>query len=114
MRGPRNGPRTPPAGGHSFTASLGFGFALSRLFLQELFELFGEERSDLEEVADDAVVGDLEDRRLGILVDRADHLRRAHAGQVLDGAGNPEAQIELGRDRAAGLADLEAMRPPAR
>src|SRR6202795_890948 len=83
-------------------------------FLQQLLEFFGQERGDLEEGADDGVGGDLEDRRLGILVDRADHLRRAHAGQVLDGARDAEAQVELGRDRAAGLADLEAMRPPAR
>src|SRR5260370_3598676 len=84
------------------------------LLVQEVFELLGEEGGDLEEVTDDAVVGDLEDRRLRVLVDRADHLGGPHAGQVLDRAGDAEAQVELGRDRAPGLADLEPVRPPAR
>src|SRR5580765_2944966 len=48
-------------------------------FLEELLEFRGEQRRDLEQIAHDAVVGDLEDRRLGILVDRADHLRGAHS-----------------------------------
>src|SRR2546427_11720582 len=47
-----------------------------RSFLEELLELLRQLRHDLEEVADDAVVGDLEDRRLGVLVDGHDHLRR--------------------------------------
>src|SRR5256886_2398987 len=85
-----------------------------RSFFEELLELFRQLRHDLEEVADDAVVGDLEDRRLGVLVDGHDHLRRAHAGQVLDRARDAEAHIELGRDRPAGLADLEPVRAPAR
>src|SRR5215813_6268551 len=83
------------------------------LFLQELLELFRELGDDLEEVGHDPEVGDLEDRRLRILVDRDDDLRGAHARQVLDRARHAEAEIELGRDRAAGLADLEAMWPPA-
>ena len=33
-------------------------------------------RHDLEQIADDAVVGDLEDRRVGVLVDRDDRARR--------------------------------------
>src|SRR2546421_3836804 len=88
-------------------------FSCMILFFEKSLELFGQLRHHLEEVADDAVVGDLEDRRLGVLVDGHDHLGGAHAGQVLDGARDTEAQVELGRDRTAGLADLEAMRPPA-
>ena len=42
--------------------------------------------NDLEHVTDDAVVGDLEDRRFLVLVDRDDRLRRAHAGEMLDRA----------------------------
>ena len=40
--------------------------------------LYGRDhrRHDLEQIADDAVVGDLEDRRVGILVDRDDGARR--------------------------------------
>src|SRR5216117_1237843 len=80
-------------------------------FLEELLELLRQLRHDLEQVADDAVVGDLEDRRLRVLVDGDDHLRRAHAGQVLDRARDAEAHVELGRDGPAGLADLESVRP---
>src|SRR5262249_53414028 len=71
------------------------------LFLQELLELRREQRGDLEQVSHDPVVGDLEDRRLRVLVDRADHLRGPHPGQVLDGPGDPEPHVELRRDRAA-------------
>ncbi len=39
-------------------------------------QLLGEERDHGEEVTDDAVVGALEDRRLGVLVDGDDHLGR--------------------------------------
>src|SRR5471032_139029 len=44
----------------------------------------GERRHHFEHVAHDAIVGDLEDRRLFVLVDRDDRLARAHAGQMLD------------------------------
>src|SRR6202011_810638 len=70
----------------------------------------GELRRDLEQVADHAVVGDLEDRRLFVLVDRDDRLRRLHAGAVLDRPGDAERDVELRRDRLTGLADLELAR----
>ena len=69
-------------------------------------ELFGELGHELEQVADQAVVGDLEDRRLLVLVDRDDHLAVLHPGQVLDGAGDADRDVELGRHDLAGLADL--------
>ena len=51
--------------------------ANTKLVQLELFVQFRDHRRhDLEQVADDAVVGDLEDRRLGILVDRDDGARR--------------------------------------
>src|SRR2546425_5246526 len=86
---------------------------LALRFIQQSLEFLGQRRDHLEEVGHDAVIGDLEDRRLRVLVDGDDDLRGAHAGQVLDGARDAEAEVELGRDRAAGLADLEAVRPPA-
>src|SRR5262245_14922872 len=125
--GPRHGPRTPPfsALARPVRARLAvtprrFSWHAGRLpppgpgrlFLQELLELLLEQRGHLEEVAHDAVVRDLEDRRLGILVDGADHLGCPHSRQLLDGPRDAEAQVELRRDRAARLADLEAMRPP--
>src|SRR5436190_1544794 len=69
---------------------------------------------DLEQVADQAVVGDLEDRRLGVLVDRDDHLAVLHAGEVLDRAGDPDRDVEVGRDDLAGLPDLVVVRDEAR
>ena len=63
-------------------------------------------RHDLEQVADQAVIGDLEDRRLLVLVDGDDDLAVLHAGQVLDGAGDADGDVELGRHDLAGLADL--------
>jgi hypothetical protein len=47
---------------------------------------FGEGGDDFKEVADDAVVGDIEDGRVGILIDGDDRLRALHADQVLNGA----------------------------
>src|SRR4029079_12107912 len=55
----------------------------TRIESDRLFELGHE----LEKIADEAVVGDLEDRRLGILVDRDDRAGVLDAGQVLDRAG---------------------------
>jgi len=87
--------------------------AFPRLFLQQFLELLFQQGRHLEEVAHDAVVGDLEDGRLGVLVHRADHLGGPHPRQVLDGARDAEAQVELRRDGPSRLADLEAVRPPS-
>ncbi len=46
----------------------------------------GERRRDLEQIAGNAVVGDLEDRRVGVLVDRHDGARALHPYQVLNRA----------------------------
>ena len=62
--------------------------------------------TSLEQVADQAVIGDLEDRRFFVLVDGDDHLAVLHAGEMLDGAGDADGDIEFGRDDLAGLADL--------
>src|ERR1041385_306514 len=48
--------------------------------------------NDFEQVADDAVLGDLEDRRVGVLVDGDDGLTALHADQMLDGAGDAECE----------------------
>ena len=54
-----------------------------------------QHRGDLEQVAADAVVGDLEDRRGVVLVDRDDALGLAHTGLVLDGAGDTKSNVDL-------------------
>src|SRR4051794_40351001 len=73
----------------------------------------GQLRQDLVEVADDAEVGELEDRRVGVLVDRDDVLRGLHADLVLDGAGDPRREVQLRRDGLARLADLRRVGVPA-
>src|SRR5678816_913191 len=63
-----------------------------------------------EEIGFEPVVGDAEDRRLGILVDRDDHLRILHASEVLDGTADADGDVELRRDDLAGLTDLPIVR----
>src|SRR5215468_3219819 len=79
--------------------------------------LFGQRRFEfghgLEEVGHEAVVGDLEDRRLLVLVDGDDHLAVLHAREMLDGAGDADGDVEVGRDDLAGLPDLELVRHEA-
>ena len=72
-----------------------------------------QHRGDLEQVAADAVVGDLEDRRGVVLVDRDDALGLAHTGLVLDGAGDTESDVDLRVDGLAGLTDLMVGSEPA-
>src|SRR5215204_661296 len=74
----------------------------------------GELRDDLVEVADDAEVGELEDRRVRVLVDRDDVLGALHPDLVLDRAGDARGEVELRRDGLAGLADLGGVGVPAR
>src|SRR5256885_16059792 len=76
--------------------------------------LFREPRYDLEQVADDPVITDLENRRVLVLVDRDDDLRRAHAGEVLDRARDPDRDVERRGDGLPRLAHLIGVRPPAR
>ena len=65
-----------------------------------------ELRDDDVEVADDAVVGDLEDRRVLVRVDRDDLGGVLHAGEVLDSTRDAAADHEGGTHRDAGLSDL--------
>ena len=52
---------------------------------------------DLEEVADDAIVGNFEDGCVLVLVDGDDGLRALHADEMLDGSGDADGEIELRR-----------------
>src|SRR5262249_57578338 len=49
-----------------------------------LAELLGELRQRLEQIGNEAVVRDLKDRRLLVLVDGDDHLAILHPGHLLD------------------------------
>src|SRR5262245_18793191 len=81
-------------------------FRVSRRLVERLSQC----RHDLEEIADDAVIGDLKDWRLFILVDRDDDLAVLHAGEMLDRTGNPHRDIEVRRDDLSRLADLVIVR----
>src|SRR3984885_7163746 len=78
--------------------------------LAKLADRLGQLGNRLIQIRDQAVIGDLEDRRVFILVDRDDHLGILHAGEVLDRAGNADRDIELRRHHLAGLADLPVVR----
>src|SRR3978361_484259 len=73
----------------------------------------GQLGDDLVQIADHAEIRELEDRRVRILVDRQDVLRVLHPDLVLDRAGHTGGQVELRRDRLAGLADLGRVGVPA-
>src|SRR6266446_3729919 len=78
-----------------------------------LLQLFGERGHDFENVADYAVIGDFEDRRVLILVDRDYRARALHTNDVLNGAADSERQIQFWRDSLPGAADLALHREPA-
>ena len=65
-------------------------------------------------VADEAVVGHIEDRRIGVAVDGHDRARVFHACQMLHGAGNSHRDVQFWRHDFAGLADLQLVRRNSR
>src|SRR5207237_532844 len=71
-----------------------------------LLHELGQLRDDRVQVADDGQVGELEDRRIRVLVDRDDHVGVLHADLVLDRARDADRDVQLRRDALAGLADL--------
>ena len=77
-------------------------------------ELLRQLRHDREQIADQADIGDLEDRRFLVLVDGDDDLRILHPREVLDRARNADRDIDVGGDDLAGLADLIIVRRIAR
>src|SRR3954447_9950369 len=72
----------------------------------------GELGDDLVQISDHTEVGELEDRRVLVLVDRDDVLRGLHADLVLDRARDAGGEVELRPDGLAGLADLRRVRVP--
>src|SRR5262245_20758637 len=98
--GPTNSFADSPGGGNSIGA-VAIRF-LAPLGLNGL----GELGHDLVQVAHDPEVRELEDRRVRVLVDRDDVLRALHPDLVLDSARDAGREVQLRRDRLAGLADL--------
>jgi hypothetical protein len=68
----------------------------------------------LRPVRDEPDVGDLEDRRVGVAVDRDDRACVFDSGDVLDRARDADRDVELGRDDLARLPDLQVVRHEAR
>ncbi len=85
-------------------------FAGRSTFLPERVDHRGDH---LEQVADNAVVRNFEDRRISIRVDRDDRVRPLHAHDVLNRAGDPECEVELRRHRLSRTADLAIHRKPS-
>src|SRR5919202_1178327 len=87
--------RCSPRGFPTATTAAGSPPGCSRLpRANELDEL----RDDLVQVADDAEVGVLEDRRVRVLVDRDDRPRPLHPDLVLDRARDSDGDVEPRRD----------------
>src|SRR4051795_5491499 len=102
--GPTNSAASSTGGGNCDGATLATALCLHCL---------GQLRDDLVQVAHDAEVAELEDRRVRVLVDGHDVLRGLHPDLVLDRPGDAGRQVELGRDRLAGLPDLGRVGVPA-
>ncbi len=77
-------------------------------------ELLQQRRADLDEIADDEDIREVGDGSVRVAVDRHDRARGLHADLVLDRAADAEREIELWLHDLAGLADLLAVRDPAR
>ena len=73
-----------------------------------------DHRQDFRQIADDLVMGDLEDRCVRIGVDGDDLGRLIHAGAVLDGAGDSRGDIQPRADGRPRLSDLVFAGYPAR
>src|SRR5215831_3633201 len=80
--------------------------------MSHFFGFGGQRRHDLEQIADDAVIGDLEDRSLGVFVDLHDGARAFHSDDVLDCAGDADGQVKLRRDGLSRRPDLAVHRQP--
>ena len=76
----------------------------------DLLDQFG---NDLVQVANDAIGSNAEDGGILILVDGDDGLGILHAGNVLDGTGDAQSNIDAGMHGLAGLANLMVSRQPA-
>src|SRR3990172_7350052 len=73
----------------------------------------GQGRDHVEEVGDDAVVGDREDGCPGIRVHGDDELRAAHPLEMLRGPADPERPVDPRLHLQPGLADLPRPWQPA-
>src|SRR5437764_172477 len=71
----------------------GFAMVTRPPLVLQLLHLFGQLRHCLEEIGHQTVVRHLEDRRLGVLVDRDDRLRILHPREMLDRARDADRDV---------------------
>eukprot|EP00658_Telonema_sp_P-2_P042647 TRINITY_DN30639_c0_g1_i4.p1 TRINITY_DN30639_c0_g1~~TRINITY_DN30639_c0_g1_i4.p1 ORF type:complete len:131 (+),score=16.88 TRINITY_DN30639_c0_g1_i4:283-675(+) len=71
-----------------------------------LLNHLGELGDGVEEISLETVVGDAEDRGILIGVDAGDDLGVLHTGNVLDGTGESDGDVEAGGNDLSGLTDL--------
>ena len=76
-------------------------------------DLLDQLGNDLVQIADDAVGGNVEDGGVLVLVDGDDVLGVLHTGNVLDGTGDAQRNVDAGMHGLAGLADLMVSAQPA-
>src|SRR5688572_21363507 len=76
-------------------------------------DLLDQSRHDIEQIANDSIVGYLENRGIGILIDSYHRSGTLHANKVLYRAGDSDRQIEFGCHGLAGTANLPLHWQPA-
>ena len=91
-------------------------FILSQVFnlcLFQLLDLSSKCRNYFIQITNYAVISNVEDVGILILVDSNDAVRAAHACYVLDSAGDTASNVKLRSNGLAGLANLVSMCDPA-
>ena len=73
---------------------------------RDLLEALEKQRNDLEQIAADAVIGNLKDGSVLVLVDSNDTFGILHTRKMLDCTGNAESDINTGTHGLTGLTNL--------
>src|SRR6202046_1013882 len=82
------------------------GSSLTSIFISGALQFGCQLGQCGEQISHQAIVGNLEDGRFLILVNRHDHLAVLHAGQMLDGTRNTDSNVKLRGDNLSGLPNL--------
>src|SRR5438094_8383554 len=89
-----------------FPGKLLFGSAL------QLLDLFRKHRQHFEEIADDSIIGNVEDRGFGILINGHDGLGVLHSNQMLNRSGDAHGDVKFRSHSLTGRANLTIDRQP--
>ena len=77
------------------------------------FDLLGQSRQDLVQIANDAVVSNVEDRSCLIFVNCNDDIRLFHTSQVLNCTGDTDCKVYMRTNGLTGLSNLQVFGLPA-